>query len=91
MLLAGCCSARSTRCALPSVVVGRWSSADRRPAGHGEIDLAEALARCLLAFKRVSFTSDLLPADLTGLNVFNPAEASFVPAWAAVHPGVAGR
>ena len=30
-----------------------------------------------LAFKRVSFTSDLLPADLTGLNVFNPVEASF--------------
>ena len=30
-----------------------------------------------LAFKRVNFTSDLLPADLTGLNVFNPAEASF--------------
>ena len=37
-------------------------------------DLARVFA---LAFKRVSFTSDLLPADLTGLNVFNPAEASF--------------
>jgi MoxR-like ATPase len=44
----------------------------------GKSTLAEALARVFaLAFKRVSFTSDLLPADLTGLNVFNPAEASF--------------
>jgi MoxR-like ATPase len=30
-----------------------------------------------LAFKRVSFTSDLLPADLTGINVFDPAEGGF--------------
>ena len=46
--------------------------------GMGKSTLAEALARVFaLAFKRVSFTSDLLPADLTGLNVFNPAEASF--------------
>ncbi|AII49224.1 ATPase AAA [Synechococcus sp. KORDI-52] len=46
--------------------------------GMGKSTLAEALARMFaLAFKRVSFTSDLLPADLTGLNVFNPAEASF--------------
>ena len=46
--------------------------------GMGKSTLAEALARAFsLAFKRVSFTGDLLPADLTGLNVFNPAEASF--------------
>ena len=46
--------------------------------GMGKSTLAEALARVFaLAFKRVSFTSDLLPADLTGLNVFNPVEASF--------------
>ena len=30
-----------------------------------------------LAFKRVSFTCDLLSGDLMGLNVFNPADASF--------------
>ena len=42
-----------------------------------------------LAFKRVSFTSDLLPADLTGLNVFNPAETSFRSARPTVHAGVA--
>ena len=38
--------------------------------GVGKTTLAEALARSFsLAFKRVSFTSDLLPADLTGINV----------------------
>ena len=46
--------------------------------GMGNTTLAEALARSFgLGFKRVSFTSDLLPADLTGLNVFDPAAASF--------------
>ena len=46
--------------------------------GMGKTTLAEALARAFgLAFKRVSFTSDLLPADLTGINVFDPASASF--------------
>ncbi len=46
--------------------------------GVGKTTLAEALARSFgLAFKRMSFTSDLLPADLTGLNVFDPASASF--------------
>jgi MoxR-like ATPase len=46
--------------------------------GVGKTTLAEALARSFgLAFKRVSFTSDLLPADLTGINVFDAASASF--------------
>ncbi|MFO7630277.1 MAG: AAA family ATPase [Prochlorococcaceae cyanobacterium] len=46
--------------------------------GMGKTTLAEALARSFaLAFKRVSFTSDLLPADLTGVNVFDPATARF--------------
>jgi MoxR-like ATPase len=46
--------------------------------GMGKTTLAEALARGFgLAFKRVSFTSDLLPADLTGINVFDPSSARF--------------
>jgi MoxR-like ATPase len=46
--------------------------------GVGKSTLAEALARSFgLEFRRVSFTSDLLPADLTGVNVFEPAEARF--------------
>ncbi|MEB3255316.1 MAG: AAA family ATPase [Synechococcaceae cyanobacterium] len=46
--------------------------------GVGKTTLAEALARSFgLDFRRVSFTSDLLPADLTGVNVFDPATARF--------------
>ena len=65
------------RLALSCVLAGGHLLIEDRP-GMGKSTLAEALARVFaLAFKRVSFTSDLLPADLTGLNVFNPAEASF--------------
>ena len=40
--------------------------------GVGKTTLAEALARSFgLAFRRVHFTSDLLPADLTGLRLFD--------------------
>ena len=46
--------------------------------GMGKTTLAEALARAFgLDFKRVSFTSDLLPADLTGINVFDAGSARF--------------
>jgi len=46
--------------------------------GMGKTTLAEALARAFgLEFKRVSFTSDLLPADLTGINVLDPASGRF--------------
>ncbi|MEB3168272.1 MAG: AAA family ATPase [Synechococcaceae cyanobacterium] len=46
--------------------------------GVGKTTLAEALARSFgLDFRRVSFTSDLLPADLTGVNVFDPGTAAF--------------
>jgi MoxR-like ATPase len=46
--------------------------------GVGKTTLAEALARSFsLEFKRVSFTSDLLPADLTGINVFDAGSGGF--------------
>ncbi|MEB3317333.1 MAG: AAA family ATPase [Cyanobacteriota bacterium] len=46
--------------------------------GTGKSTLAEALARCFgLDFRRVSFTSDLLPADLTGVNVWEAAHSRF--------------
>ena len=68
---------RQVRLAFSCLLAGGHLLIEDRP-GMGKSTLAEALARAFaLAFKRVSFTSDLLPADLTGLNVFNPAEASF--------------
>lgn len=40
--------------------------------------LAKTLAACIDAkFNRVQFTPDLLPADLTGTNIFNPKTTSF--------------
>ncbi|WP_411821556.1 AAA family ATPase [Leptospira sp. 'Mane'] len=40
--------------------------------------LAKSLAACIDAkFSRVQFTPDLLPADLTGTNIFNPKTVSF--------------
>ncbi len=47
--------------------------------GMGKTTLAEALARAFgLGFKRVHFTSDLLPADLTGIGVLEPGSGRFV-------------
>jgi MoxR-like ATPase len=46
--------------------------------GMGKTTLAEALARSFgLDFKRVHFTSDLLPADLTGIGVLQPVSGGF--------------
>jgi len=46
--------------------------------GVGKTTLASALAAALGgSFRRVQFTSDLLPADLTGVNVLDPSEGTF--------------
>jgi len=46
--------------------------------GVGKTVLAKALARSLeLRFQRVQFTPDLLPADVTGVNVFDRSTGSF--------------
>ena len=46
--------------------------------GTGKTTLAKALAASISAqFKRIQFTPDLLPTDLTGLNVFNPKTGDF--------------
>jgi MoxR-like ATPase len=46
--------------------------------GMGKTTLALALARVLgLHFQRVQFTSDLLPADILGVSVFETANSSF--------------
>ena len=46
--------------------------------GVGKTVLAKALARSLeLSFNRVQFTPDLLPADVTGVNVFDRQSGAF--------------
>jgi MoxR-like ATPase len=46
--------------------------------GVGKTVLAKALARSLeLSFHRVQFTPDLLPADVTGVNVFDRQSGTF--------------
>lgn len=51
--------------------------------GMGKTTLANAMARVLgLEFNRVQFTSDLLPADIVGVSVFDKPSGSF-----QFHPG----
>jgi len=51
--------------------------------GVGKTTLALLLARLLgLQFRRIQFTSDMLPADIIGVSVFNRASGGFV-----FHPG----
>ena len=46
--------------------------------GVGKTMLARAIARSLdCTFKRIQFTPDLLPADITGVNVFDKASREF--------------
>lgn len=46
--------------------------------GVGKTTLAKTLARSLgCVYKRIQFTPDLLPSDITGTNVFNQKNASF--------------
>ena len=51
--------------------------------GMGKTTLSHALADVLgLSYKRVQFTSDLLPADILGVSIYNRDDASFT-----FHPG----
>ncbi|WJG08237.1 AAA family ATPase [Aliiglaciecola sp. LCG003] len=51
--------------------------------GMGKTTLSHALAKVLgLDFSRIQFTSDLLPADMLGLNIFDSAKQAF-----QFHPG----
>lgn len=47
--------------------------------GTGKTVLARALAKSLdCSFRRIQFTPDLLPSDITGINFFNAKEQEFV-------------
>ncbi|MBO4514694.1 MAG: MoxR family ATPase [Lachnospiraceae bacterium] len=47
--------------------------------GTGKTKLAKALAKSFdLEFSRIQFTPDLLPTDVTGLNVYDPKSGEFV-------------
>ena len=51
--------------------------------GIGKTTLAKVLSKCLgLSFRRVQFTSDMLPGDILGVSVFEQKNNSFV-----FHPG----
>ncbi|MFQ5537698.1 MAG: AAA family ATPase [Gemmatimonadota bacterium] len=46
--------------------------------GVGKTTLAHALAKTLgVSFRRIQFTSDLLPSDVLGVSVYNPQNAEF--------------
>src|SRR5580698_5592163 len=48
------------------------------PPGLAKTRAIKALARCVEGdFQRVQFTPDMLPADLTGSDIYRPEEGSF--------------
>jgi MoxR-like ATPase len=63
---------------LATVLVGGHVLIEDLP-GVGKTLVARSFATVLgLSFKRIQFTPDLLPADLTGSSLYDPARAEFV-------------
>ena len=56
--------------------------------GVGKTTLAHVLARSLgLHFQRIQFTSDLLPADILGVSVYQRASDNLASGTFTFHPG----
>lgn len=73
---------REIKLALTCLLAGGHLLIEDLP-GMGKTTLSHALARVFgLAFSRIQFTSDLLPADMLGVNIFNSQTQAFV-----FHPG----
>ncbi|MGA2112039.1 MAG: AAA family ATPase [Anaerolineales bacterium] len=84
--------ARSVRESIAQVIVGKGAAVELLlvallTPGHvliedipgiGKTTLAKSLARSLgCRFQRIQFTPDLLPSDITGVNVFNQKKTEF--------------
>jgi MoxR-like ATPase len=68
---------REIRLALTCLLAGGHLLIEDYP-GVGKTTLAHTLARLLgLQFSRIQFTSDLLPADITGVSIFDRDQAAF--------------
>ena len=67
--------------ALDQLIVGLLSASHvlmEDVPGVGKTTLAKALARSFAGdFKRVQFTPDLLPTDITGSSIYNPKDGAF--------------
>ncbi len=72
----------SVRLTLIAVLCGGHILIEDVP-GVGKTTLAKSIARSIgCGFKRIQFTPDLLPSDVTGVSIFNPGSGSF-----EFHPG----